>query len=61
MNYSAPEDDGQVCHVHSLALRTEIGEMLRTRLARQPVALPPFLLTLMTRLRDEPAIPVLNA
>jgi hypothetical protein len=56
MTCSAPEDDGRLCHVHSLALCTEIGERLRTSLARQSVALPPSLRTLMTRLRDEPPV-----
>ena len=56
MTYSAPEDNGRLCHVHSLALCTEIGERLRTSLAGQPVALPPSLRTLMTRLRDEPPV-----
>jgi hypothetical protein len=55
MAYSAPEDNGRLCHVHSLALRTEIGERLRTSLARQS-ALPPSLRTLMTRMRDEPPV-----
>jgi hypothetical protein len=52
MTYSAPEADSRLCHVHSLALCTEIGERLRTDLPRQSVA-PPALLTLMARLRDE--------
>jgi hypothetical protein len=56
MTYSAPEADGPLCHVHSLALCTEIGERLRTDLTRQSVALPPALLTLMARLRDEPRV-----
>ena len=55
MTYSAPEDNGRLCHVHSLALCTEIGERLRTDLARPSVALPPALLRLTARLRDEPA------
>lgn len=56
MTYSAPENDGRLCHIHSLALCTEIGERLRTSLAPQSVALPPSLRTLMTRLRDAPPV-----
>jgi hypothetical protein len=61
VTYFAPEDDGRVSHVHSLALCTEIGERLRMSPAWQPVALPPSLLALMSRLRDEPASPALDA
>jgi hypothetical protein len=56
MTYSAPEDDARLCHVHSLALCTEIGERLRTSLARPSVALPPSLRTLMMRMRDAPPV-----
>lgn len=56
MTCSAPEQDGRISHVHSLALRTEIGERLRTSLARQPVAPSPALLTLMTRLHEQPVL-----
>jgi hypothetical protein len=54
MTYSAPEDVGPICHVHSLAICNEIGERLCAKLARDPGVLPPFLVTLMTRLGDEP-------
>jgi hypothetical protein len=56
MTYSAPEDVGRLSNVHSLALRTEIGERLRTTLAPRSAALPPSLRTLMTRMRDEPPV-----
>jgi len=53
MTYSAPEGDGQLCHVHSMALCTEIGERLRTE--AQPLSpLPASLQMLMDRLRDQP-------
>jgi hypothetical protein len=56
MTCSVPEQDGRICHVHSLALRTEIGERLRTSLAREPVAPSAALLRLVTRLRDQPPV-----
>ncbi len=56
MTYSASEDDGRLCHVHSVALCTEIGERLRTHFAPPSVALSPSLLSLMARLRDEPPV-----
>ena len=55
MTYSVPQGDGQISRVHSLALRTEIGERLRTSLDQGLVEMPPHLLMLMKRLRDEPA------
>jgi len=53
---SVRQDDSRLRHVHNLALRTEIGEALRTRMGTQPVALPLFLHRLMTRLRDAPPV-----
>ena len=52
MTYSAPEGDGWICHVHSMALCTEIGERLRTE-AQQLSPLPASLQMLMDRLRDQ--------
>jgi hypothetical protein len=53
MTYSEPKGDGQICHVHSMALCTEIGERLRTE-APGPGQLPASLQMLMDRLRDPP-------
>jgi len=53
MTYSAPEGDGQISHVHNMALCTEIGERLRTE-AQRPSHLPASLQMLMDRLRDQP-------
>jgi len=53
MTYSEPKGDGQICHVHSMALCTEIGERLRTEVQR-PSQLPASLQMLMDRLRAQP-------
>jgi hypothetical protein len=53
MTYSAPEGDGRISHVHSMALCTEIGERLRTE-AQRSSDLPPSLQMLMDRLRAQP-------
>ena len=53
MTYSAPQGDGQISHDYSAALRTEIGERLRTSLDEGVVAMPRHLLALMKRLREE--------
>jgi len=53
MTYSTPQGDGQISHDYSVALRTEIGERLRASLDQGLVAMPPHLLALMKRLREE--------
>ena len=53
MTYSAPQGDGRISHDYSMALRTEIGQRLRTSLDRGLVVVPPHLLALMKRLREE--------
>jgi hypothetical protein len=53
MTYPAPQSDGQIGHVHSVALRNEIAERLGADLDRKPVRMPPRLIMLMNRLRDE--------
>jgi len=58
MAYSAPQGERQVSGVHSLAIRTEIGERLRSSLDMQAVALPPVLCALMSRLGASPDEPV---
>jgi len=52
MTYSAPEGDGWICHVQTMALCTEIGERLRTE-AQRLSPLPASLQMLMDRLRDQ--------
>jgi hypothetical protein len=55
MTYPAHEGDGQISHVHSVAICKEIGERLGASLDRKPVRMPPHLIMLMTRFRDEPS------
>jgi hypothetical protein len=55
MTCSARKGDSQISRVHNVAVRTEIGEGLRISMDQRLVAMPPHLLMLMTRLRDEPA------
>jgi hypothetical protein len=55
MTYSAHEGDGQISRVHNMALCKEVGERLRTSLDQKPAPMPPHLLMLMARLRDEPS------
>ncbi|MDB6147442.1 MAG: hypothetical protein JWO45_1106 [Spartobacteria bacterium] len=54
MTYTAPQGDGQISRVHSMALRQEIGERLRSGLDRDLTEMPLRLLLLIKRLRDEP-------
>jgi len=56
MTYCAHEGDAQISRVHSVALCKEIGDRLRTSLDQNPVQMPPHLILLMARLRDEPSI-----
>jgi hypothetical protein len=53
MTYPSQEQSDQIDSVHSTAIRQEIGEKLWSRLEREPVHLPPRLIALMARLRDE--------
>jgi hypothetical protein len=55
MSYTAPQGDGRISRVHSMALREEIGERLRAVLDRDPADMPTHLLQLMKRFHDEPA------
>ena len=50
-----PYSDGQISRAHSVALRTEIGERLRTSMDQEVVAMPPHLQALMKRLGEERA------
>jgi hypothetical protein len=53
MTYPARESSVQISRVHHAAICKEIGERLWTSLDREPVRLPPRLLGLMERLRDD--------
>jgi len=55
MTCSARKGDSQISAANSVALRTEIGERLRTSLDQRLVAMPPDLIVLVKRLCDEPA------
>jgi hypothetical protein len=50
----ATRGDVQIDHVHSAALCREIGERLAVGLGNELVEMPPHLIMLMDRLRDEP-------
>jgi hypothetical protein len=45
--------DGRLSRDHSVALRTEIGERLRTSMDQAVAAMPPHLQALMKRLGEE--------
>ena len=47
------QGDVQISHAHNVALRKEIGEMLAISMGQKPVGMPPRLMMLMDRLRDE--------
>ena len=53
MTYLAHESDASLSRVHSLAICREIGERLRTGMDQASVQMPPRLVLLMARLRDE--------
>jgi hypothetical protein len=53
MTYPSQEQSDHIDSVHSTAIRQEIGEKLWSRLEREPVHLPPRLIELMARLRDD--------
>jgi hypothetical protein len=54
MTYHAHESDVQISHAHNAALSAEIGERLGASLDETRVAMPPHLIMLMARFRDEP-------
>jgi hypothetical protein len=54
----ALREEVQIDHVHNAALCREIGERLAIGLGNEPVGMPPHLMMLMNRLRDEPSNPV---
>jgi hypothetical protein len=54
MPHCAHEDNAHFSRLHNMALCKEIGERLRGGLGPESVRLPPHLMILMARLRDEP-------
>ena len=53
MTYPAYKDSDQVGSVHYAAICKEIGESIWTRQDQEPVRLPPLLVGLMERLRND--------
>ena len=53
MNYPAHQGDAQISRAHNVALCQEIAERLGADLDQTAVPMPPHLIRLMTRLRDE--------
>jgi hypothetical protein len=53
MNYPDQKRSDQIGSVHNTAIRQEIGEKIWYRLEREPIHLPPRLIELMARLRDD--------
>jgi hypothetical protein len=49
MSHTAPKGDGQISRVHSMALREEIGERLRSDLDSYRTDTPLHLLQVMKR------------
>jgi hypothetical protein len=54
MTYPAHEGDGKISRIHDVALSREIAERLGADLDHKPVRMSPYLMMLMTRLRDQP-------
>lgn len=53
MTYPPHQGDFQIGHIHNVALREEIGERLAISIGQKPAGMPPRLMMLMSRLRDE--------
>lgn len=53
MTHPAHESGVRISRVHCVAIRKEIGERLWTRRDQELVRLPPRLLVLMERLRED--------
>jgi hypothetical protein len=53
MIYPAHRGDDRISHVHNAALREEISERLVVSLGQRSVEMPPTLMVLIRRLRDE--------
>jgi hypothetical protein len=55
MTHPLHESSIRISRVHLAAIRKEIGERLRTFFNQRSVRLPPSLVKLMQRLRDDPS------
>ena len=53
MTYPAHESSVQISRVHHAAICKEIGESIWTRQDQEPARLPPRLVALMERLRND--------
>lgn len=53
MSYAPHRGDVQISYVHNLALCREIGERLGISMGGMPMEVPPHLMRLMNRLREE--------
>ena len=53
MTYLPHRGDVQISHVHNLALCKEIGERLGISMGQMSIEMPPHLMMLIKRLRDE--------
>jgi hypothetical protein len=58
MTYSAQRGDAEISRLHNVAIRKEIGERLAIGMKPKPSGIPPHLMMLMRRLRDEPLSPL---
>ena len=54
MTYSARQSGVEISRLYNEAIRKEISEGLAVGLKPNPSEMPPHLMMLMTRLRDEP-------
>ena len=51
MTYSVSQEDGRIDRIHSLAMRSEIGERLKASLGLTSIDTAPRLVSLLRRLR----------
>ena len=58
MIYSAQRGEVEISRLHNVAICKEIGEQLAIGMKPKPAGMPPHLMMLMTRLRDEPLLPL---
>ena len=58
MTYSAQRGDVEISRPHNVAICKEIGERLAIGMKPKPSGIPPHLMMLVRRLRDEPLSPL---